>query len=322
MSHSIEQWLKHLDAIMEQQAFETEAEAEAWLREQSENRSVEEFFESCATPAMRLTALWQRAEQATDPDEARSAYEAAINHAEKNLSAELAAARCDPASWTESKVHPYLLSLFGRAACAEMLGDLDAAEEFYHSTWEADPLDSLGCAEKLFSLCAIDGRLADARQWLDRLDGETSTILCYHRALLRFLEAADEAAQRYQETGDLAAASSWQDEKANDLLAQALQRNPYVARLMAHPQAFQLDCPSDTTPSSPAEAISVMYASAHLWLSDFLALSWLLGRAKEAPQEIAGQEHSWQELIAQLGGEPSDEERFAYLRQLEEMGFE
>lgn len=319
MSHSIEQWLKHLDAIMEQQAFESEAEAEAWLREQSQNRSVEEFFEHCATPAMRLTMLWQNAEQASDPEIARRAYEIAIAYAEKELAHELITARSDPATWAESKAHPYLLSLFGRAASAEMLGDLDAAEEYYRSVCEADPLDSLGCAEKLFSLCAIDGRLADARQWMNRLDGVDSTILCYHRALLRFLEAADEAEQLYQQTGDLDAASSWQDETANALLAQALQRNPYVARLMAHPQAFQLDCPSEGAPGSPAEAISVMYASAHLWLSDFLALSWLIGHAKGVAQEVQGHEAAWQQVLAQLGGEPSDEERFAYLRQLEEM---
>lgn len=318
MSHSIDQWLKHLDAIMEQQAFETEAEAEAWLREQSKNCSVEEFFERCATPAMRLQQLWQSAEEASEPEAALNAYQEAIAFAEKELAGDIAAAGRDPVSWAESKAHPYLLSLFGRAACAEMLGELGVAEEFYECVWKADPLDSLGCVEKLFSLSVTDGRLADARKWLDHLAADDSTIVHYHRALLRFLEAADEAEQRYQETGDLDVASSWQDETANALLARALQANPYVARLMAHPQAFQLDCPREAAAGSPAEAISVMFASAHLWLSDFLALSWLIGRAKESAQEIPSYENSWQELIAQLGGEPSDEERFAYLRSLEE----
>jgi hypothetical protein len=189
----------------------------------------------------------------------------------------------------------------------------------YLDVWESDPLDSLGCAEKLFSLCVIDGRLSDARAWLDRLVADDSTILCYHRALLRFLEAADMAEQRYQESGDVEAATSWQDETANSLLTKALQQNPYVARLMAHPQAFQLDCPQGSESRSPAEAITVMYACAHLWLSDFLALSWLIGTAKNISCDITGYECEWQQLLEKLGGEPSDEERFAYLRQLEEM---
>lgn len=319
MSQPIEQWLKHLDAILEQHQFETAEEAETWLRQQSENLSIDEFFERCATPAMRLTLLWQQAEQASDPEIAQRTFQKAIDHAEKELASEIAAARHHPASWSESTAHPYLLSLFGRAATAEMLGNLDEAEHFYRTAIEADALDSLGCAEKLFSLCVIDGRLAEARDWLDRLATDDSALVSYHRALLRFLEAADEAEQLYQETGDVAAAESWQDATANALLQLALERNPFVARLMAHPQAFQLDCPQEAPPGSPAEAITVMYATAHLWLSDFLALTWLIGAAKNFALEDNEHFTSWQQVLNQLGGEPSDEERYAYLRQLEEM---
>ena len=70
MADSIEQWLKHLDAILEHHQFETEYEAESWLREQCENRSIDEFFETCATPALRLTMEWQRAEETEDPENA------------------------------------------------------------------------------------------------------------------------------------------------------------------------------------------------------------------------------------------------------------
>jgi tetratricopeptide (TPR) repeat protein len=319
MSQPIEQWLKHLDAILEQHQFETAEEAEAWLRQQSDNLSIDEFFERCATPAMRLTLLWQKAEQAEDPAEAHVAFQKAIDYAEQALALDIAEAQNDPNSWSNSAVHTYLLSLFGRAATAEMLGNLNEAEPFYLAVIEVDPVDSLGCAEKLFSLCVIDGRLAEARGWLDRLVDDDSTIISYHRALLRFLEAADEAEQHYQQTGDVAAAESWHDELANALLQLALEKNPYVARLMAHPQAFQLDCPQEYEPGSAAEAIAVMYATAHLWLSDFLALSWLIRGSKDFPLDGNDHFHSWQELLVQLGGEPSDEERFAYLRQLEEM---
>ena len=319
MAEPIEQWLKHLDAILEQHPFETAEEAEAWLRLQSENRSIDEFFETCAVPTVRLMSLWQRAENAQDPEKALALYEQAISDAEENLSQEIAAARREPLTWQEGKIQPYLWSMFGRAATREMLGDLAEAEQAYLEVWEADPLDSLGVVEKLFSLSLTDGRLADARAWLDRLAEEDSTIVLYHRALLRFLEAADNAEQAYHQNGDLAAASSWQDEKANELLNRALRRNPYVASLMAHPRAFELSCPSQAAIGSPAEAVLVMYATAHLWLSDFLALSWLIGQAKAFSGDAPTFRDDWQQLLHELGGEPSDEERFAYLRQLEEM---
>ncbi len=319
MAEPIEQWLKHLDAILEQHPFETAEEAEAWLRLQSENRSIDEFFETCAVPTVRLMSLWQRAEHAQDPEKALALYEQAITDAEENLSQEIAAARREPLTWQEGKIQPYLWSMFGRAATREMLGDLAEAEQAYLQVWEADPLDSLGVVEKLFSLSLTDGRLADARAWLDRLAEEDSTIVLYHRALLRFLEAADNAEQAYHQNGDLAAASSWQDETANELLNRALRRNPYVAALMAHPRAFELSCPSQAAIGSPAEAVLVMYATAHLWLSDFLALSWLIGQAKAFSGDAPTFRDDWQQLLHELGGEPSDEERFAYLRQLEEM---
>jgi tetratricopeptide (TPR) repeat protein len=315
VAHSIEQWLKHLDAILEHYQFETMEEAEVWLREQSASRSVDEFFHECATPAMRLAFLRQQAEDAEDPALAHAAFEAAILHAESTLAEEIAAARANPDGWPESKAHPYLHALFGRAATAEMCGQFSEAELFYQQTLATDPLDSLGCAEKLFSLCVIDGRLADARQWLDRVT-EESTVVLYHRALLRFLEAADEAEQAYQRTGDLATASSWQDAQADALLSIALERNPYVARLMSHPRAFSLDCPHAYALGSADEAVAVMYASAHLWLSDLLALSWLLGASKK----LSLTDEDWQSLLEKLGGEACDEERFAYLRQLEEIG--
>ncbi|MFY7818872.1 MAG: hypothetical protein ACOVRB_10970 [Akkermansiaceae bacterium] len=319
MAEPIEQWLKQLDAILEQHQFESAEEAEAWLLEQSKNRGIDEFFEQCGTPLMRLRLLWQRAELAQDPEKARSIYEEAIAHAETTLAKEIHDARIDEVVWQESPMYPYLCCLFGSAGCREMLGQLDEAETMYHRVLDADPMDSLGVKEKLFSLCLTDGRLYEARYWLDRLNDEHSTILCYHRALLRFLEAADLAEQAYQETGDVDAARAWEDAEANHLLDLALQHNPYVAAIMAHPRAFELECPQHAGMGSPAEAVQVMFASAHLWLSDFLALHWLIGRSHHFPLQDPLHGAEWDLLLEELGGETTDEERMDYLRQLEEM---
>lgn len=319
MAEPIEQWLKQLDAILEQHQFETAEEAEAWLLEQSKDRGIDEFFEQCGTPLMRLRLLWQRAERAQDPQTALSMYQEAIAHAESTLASEIQDERLNAVAWPESPMHPYLCCLFGSAGCREMLGQLDEAETMYHRVLDADPMDSLGVKEKLFSLCLTDGRLHEARYWLDRLNDVDSTILCYHRALLRFLEAADLAEQAYQETGDVDAARAWEDAEANHLLDLALRRNPYVAAIMAHPRAFALECPPQAGLGSPAEAVQVMFASAHLWLSDFLALHWLIGRSHHFSLQDPLHRGEWNRLLDELGGEPTDEERIAYLRQLEEM---
>ena len=87
---------------------------------------------------------------------------------------------------------------------------------------------------------------------------------------------------------------------------------------MAHPRAFELDCPAEAAPGSPAEAIMILYASAHLWLSDFLALSWLLGGLKNHRSRTSEHEVEWQQVLLLLGGEATDEERLEYLRNLEE----
>ena len=138
MAEPIEQWLKQLDAILEQHQFETAEEAEAWLLEQSQNRSIDEFFEQCGPPLLRLRWLWQRAEQAQDPQMALSIYEEAIAHAETALAAEIQDARSNPSAWPESPLHPYLCCLFGIAGCREMLGQLDEAETMYRKVWDAD----------------------------------------------------------------------------------------------------------------------------------------------------------------------------------------
>jgi hypothetical protein len=62
-----------------------------------------------------------------------------------------------------------------------------------------------------------------------------------------------------------------------------------------------------------------MFTTAHLWLSDFLALSWMLAALKNHPSEDVTHHAAWQKVLDQIGGEPTDEERFAFLRSLEEM---
>jgi hypothetical protein len=135
----------------------------------------------------------------------------------------------------------------------------------------------------------------------------------------QFLLAADEAEQRYQQSGDVEEASAWQDATANRLLEVALAQNPYVAKIMGHPRAFELTGPLEVEQGSPEEAVVIMFTTAHLWLSDFLALSWMLAALKNHPSEDVTHHAAWQKVLDQIGGEPTDEERFAFLRSLEEM---
>lgn len=318
MSDQIAEWLKRLDEILEHQQFESAEEAEAWIREQADNRSVDEFLADCAPPSTRIARVWQSAERAMNPVEAEDCYREVLRLGHEFFLSDIAAARLDPSLWQMEPARYHIQARFALAGCAEMQENFDEAEEHYRAVLDLDPHDPLGAHEKIFGLCVMDGRLRDARAMLDAFAGESDSLHSYHRALLRFLEAADEAEQHYQQSGDIEAAASWHDDAANELLEKALNQNCHVARLMAHPRAFELDCPIEATPGSPAESIIILYASAHLWLSDFLALSWLLGGLKN--HRISSTEHEieWQKILQFLGGEATDEERLDYLRNLEE----
>lgn len=319
MAHTVEQLMKYLDEILEHYGFETAAEAESWLKEQSENRTLEEFLDQCATPSLRLLFAWQKAENELDPEKALDLYQQAIDYAEGHLRVALEAAQNDPSTWTESKAQPYLCSLFGRAAMQEMLGQMEEAEKSYRQIFEADPLDSLGAVEKLFAIALIDGRLVDAREWLERLHDDQRVSLDYQRALLRFLESADQAEQEYQRTGDLDFASAWHDEKADVMLQRAILRNPFVPHLILHPRALEAPCPEEAEPGSPAEALQIMYATAHLWLSDLLVISWLMSHIESSDLQHHRFGLEWQEMLDLIGGQPSQEEIQEYVRRLQEL---
>lgn len=319
MAEPIEQWLKRLDQILEHQQFETAAEAEEWMRKQAENRSVEEFLLDNAPPAVRLQALWDEAEKSQDAALASELYARGVALAEEEFADVLEEARSDSSKWEDGPAALYLSCLFGWAASCEAMSQFAEAEVIYGRLYHEVSGDPLGAGEKLFSLCVMNGRLEEAQEWLPEEEDDEPASTLYQRALLRFLFAADEAEQAYQASGDVEAASSWEDAQANEWLRKAIRSNPYAARLIGHPRAFDLEYPAEAAAGSPAEGVKILFASAHLWLSDFLALAWMLGELKQSsalPEKFVAE---WSILLEKLGGEPSDEERFAFLRSLEEM---
>jgi tetratricopeptide (TPR) repeat protein len=319
MEQQIEKWLERLDEILQYHSFESADEAERWIREQAQGRTVEEFLAECATPKAKLRSLLQQAEIADDPQIAQRLFADAIEMAEHEIGEEIAAAKLDPDLWVEEPASFYLHAMMGMGASCEMASEFAQAKDYYQQVLELDSSDPWQARTKLFSLAVMEGYLSEAEQLLSQVPDDESTQVRYHRALLQFLLAADEAEQRYQQSGDVEEASAWQDATANQLLELALAQNSYVAKLMGHPRAFELTCPLEVEQGSPEEAIVIMFATAHLWLSDFLALSWMLAELKNHPSEEVTHHAAWQKVLDQIGGEPTDEERFAFLRSLEEM---
>ena len=319
MSQQIEQWLERLDEILQYHSFESAEEAERWIREQAKERTVEEFLAECATPKAKLRALLQQAEAADDPQVAQRLFADAIAMAEQQMGVEIAAAKLDPELWAEEPASYYLHAMMGLGASCEMASEFSQAKVHYQQVLELDSSDPWQARTKLFSLAVMEGYLSEAEELLAQVPDDDSTQVCYHRALLQFLLAADEAEQRYQQSGDEEEASAWQDATANRLLEVALAQNPYVAKIMGHPRAFELTCPLEVEQGSPEEAVVIMFTTAHLWLSDFLAVSWMLAALKNHPSEDVTHHAAWQKVLDQIGGEPTDEERFAFLRSLEEM---
>jgi tetratricopeptide (TPR) repeat protein len=324
----IQRWLKLLDQILESNQFETAQEAEAWLEKNSAGLSIEEFLRKFSPTDLSITHLdlansLSTAEKAETPEIARSILINAISDAHIELKIPIKNATSEQQLWFTDELFLLLKIHLALAATYEVDSMFDEAIDQYKEMILLNSADFLNARQRLFSLYIMLGHLADARIVANQFPENQSSETLYHLALLRFLEAADEAEQAHQQTGDDEAAASWKDEKAASLIHSAFQQNPFLPLLMGHPRSFDLECPSEASLGSPAEAIIIMYSQAHLWLSDFLAFSWLNSESKKFQIKHTSWQQpfddEWKSLIELLGGELTDAERIEFLQSLEEL---
>ena len=317
MSHSIETWLRQLDVICAEQGFESAVEAEAWLKSMSEGLDIEEFFDQHSPAESHLKGLLYAAEQVETPEEAIKIYERAIRVGERFFASAIIDCEGADVAWEESPLHLYTMALMGLAACQEWLMQGEAAELTYRKILRADPLDHSGAFDKLFCLLVARGLVADARELHEnRLRNDAFAL--YQKGILAILECTDMREMKLAQGEEI----DEMDESeilrpAMHALDQALRANRYVPSILTHPQGMSLEWKQAATSGSPSEAVIIAHTMAHLWLGDWLALQMLLQQATRFPLSHGGHEEEWQSLLNQLGGEPTSEDKIAYLQSIE-----
>ncbi len=318
MSESIESWLRQLDAICEAQGFETAEEAQAWLKEMSEGCSIEDFFDQHSPSASHLLAILNAAEQQQSPETALPLYERAVRIGERFFAQSIIApdALSPEADAPPSSLHLYIAALAGLAACQEWTMQAESAVLTYQKMLHADPQDQAGAFDKLFCLLVTQGRIAEAREFLESCQRRDSFFL-YNKALIAILEASDAIAWN-EAQGDAAEPLSTSTSPDAPSLDQALRANRYLPHILTHPRSMQIECTEEPQPGSPAEALSIAQTSAHLWLGDWAALDALIRQAPRFPISHGGFEQEWQRLLVAMGGDVSSQERLDYLHAIEE----
>jgi tetratricopeptide (TPR) repeat protein len=312
MSESIESWLRQLDAICEAQGFETAEEAQAWLQQMSEGCSIEEFFDQHSPSESHLLAILNSAEQQQSPEAALPLYERAVRVGERFFAQSIIAPDASPSS-----LHLYTAALAGLAACQEWTLQAEQAVLTYQKMLHADPQDQAGAFDKLFCLLVTQGRIAEAREFLESRQ-RTDSFFLYNKALIAILEASDAIAwNEAQADADepIITTSAPLDAPSLD---QALRANRYLPHILTHPRSMQIDSTDEPLAGSPAEALTIAQTSAHLWLGDWAALEALIRQAPRFPISHGGFEPEWQRLLHGMGGDVSQEDRLAYLQAIEE----
>lgn len=317
MSQSIETWLRQLDAICTEQGFESAAEAEAWLKSMSEGLDIDEFFDQHAPAESHLKGLLHAAEQVETPEEAIGIYERAVRVGERFFASSIIDCERTDVAWEESPLHLYTMALMGLAACQEWLIQGEAAVLTYRKILRADPLDHSGAFDKLFCLLIAQGLVADARE-LHSNGLRCDAFALYQKAMLAILEFADTREMKLAEGIEMNEADENEILRpVMQALDQALRANRYVPWILTHPQGMTLEWKQTATSGSPSEALTIAHSMAHLWLGDWLALEILLQQATRFPLSHGGHEEEWNTMLTALGGEPTSEEKRAYLEAIE-----
>jgi hypothetical protein len=312
--------LEQLDAICEEQGFETADEAQAWLKEMSQGCSIEEFFDQHSPSASHLLAILHAAEQQQSPESALPLYERAARVGERFFSRSIITpdAQSSVPDERSSSLQLYTAALAGLAACQEWTLQAEPAALTYRKMLHADPQDQAGAFDKLFCLLVTQGRIAEASEFLEAHPRPGSFFL-YNKALLAILEASDahawnEANEHRPEEESLSGSAPC----VTPALDQALRANRYLPHILTHPRSMHMECVDELQPGSPAEALAIAQTCAHLWLGDWAALEALIVHAPRFPISHGGYNDEWQRLLHTMGGDVSQEERLAYLQAIEE----
>lgn len=194
-------------------------------------------------------------EEADTPDRRLAYYRKGVEAGERALGRQFFRENAGD-FWGILETRPYMRARFGFILT---LLELDRVEEAIAECWamlDLNPDDNQGVRYVLLRVLMDADRVDEARELIERYQGDVSVDWMYTSALLAF--RSDGAGKR-----------------ANKLLRQALKYNEYVPAFLAGRRRVPSQPPDYITLGGPDEAAEYVQAQRHIWQRVPGALEWL-----------------------------------------------
>lgn len=213
-------------------------------------RKALSISEDCADAYVLLAE-----ETAKTVEKAKELFQAGVHAGERALG-EDAFEEYEGHFWGVLETRPYMRARAGLAACLWDMGQRDDAITHYQEMLRLNPGDNQGLRYTLLSCLVEEKRDKEAEQLLKDYRNDPTAIWRYNAALLAFRK-------------------SGVSRRANKLLADALQYNPYVPDYLLGKRRMPREIPEYIQFGDETEAVDYVDAAGPLWLQEPGALDWL-----------------------------------------------
>jgi len=164
--------------------------------------------------------------------------------------------------WGILETRPYMRARAGLAHGLWVLGKKDEAINHLLDMLRLNPNDNQGLRYQLLSWLIMKDRIRDARDLLDRYDGDACAVWLYSAALLAFFEHGD-------------------TEETRALISKAIEGNPHVPQYLLGQKRLPRLRPEYVGFGDDTEAISYAVDGLEIWKKTKGALEWLREATRE-----------------------------------------
>jgi len=168
--------------------------------------------------------------------------------------------------WGILETRPYMRALAGLADCLWALGNRKEAIEHYYELLRLNPKDNQGIRYALIDSLLAEKRDKEAERLLNQYPHDPSAYWRYSEALLEFRRKGA-------------------SKKANSLLNDALNYNPYVPAYLLKKKKFPRELPLYAGFGDEAEAVDYAIDASKIWEETPGALDWLKSNLKAKNQK-------------------------------------
>jgi tetratricopeptide (TPR) repeat protein len=285
MRRLMERDLRSLQKMVEEQNFETEEEADAFLQQVTRKGQIPEWIPE--TPLEKAQELIYQAWETTDrkerirlakealrvcqdcadayivlaeeaartPEEARNWYQRGVEAGEHALGPEVFANEAGN-FWGLVETRPYMRAREGLADCLSFLGEHNAAIQHYRDMLRLNPNDNQGIRYKLLNSLMEVNDIDGTEELLQQFHDETSTVWLFTRALVSFIRQGDST-------------------RARTLLKDAIKQNAHVVAYLLEQERLPRTIPEYISLGGKDEAAGYVTEFARHWVNTPGALQWL-----------------------------------------------